>query len=160
MVGNISINDVSLSEGNSGTKLATFTVSRAGGTAAFSVNYATANGSATAGSDYVAIPLTTLNFAAGETAKTVSVTINGDTTVEGNETFSLNLSNAVGPGASAPMGGAVTGFTKAYALAPGATAPILVDNGRAEVEVARLGVDPRAMIPLLLAQATAPDITC
>jgi Calx-beta domain len=99
VVGNISINDVSVSEGNSGTKLATFTVSRTG-TAAFSVNYATSNGSATAGSDYTAIASTTLNFAQGEASKTLSVTINGDTTIEGNETFSVNLSNAVGPAAT------------------------------------------------------------
>src|SRR3954469_3831441 len=97
-VGNISINDVSISEGNSGTKLATFTVSRTG-TAAFSVDYATSDGSASAGSHYTAIPLTTLNFAQGEASKTISVTINGDTTVEGDETFSVNLSNAVGLGA-------------------------------------------------------------
>ena len=100
VVGNLSISDVSVSEGQTGTTLATFTVSRAGGTAAFSVDYATANGSATAGSDYAAIPLTTLNFAQGETAKTLSVTITSDTTIEGNETFFVNLSNAVGPGAS------------------------------------------------------------
>ena len=100
VVGNLSISDVSVSEGQSGTTLATFTVSRTGGTAAFSVNYATANGSAAAGSDYAAIPLTTLNFAQGETAKTLSVTITGDTAIESNETFFVNLSNAVGPGAS------------------------------------------------------------
>jgi hypothetical protein len=99
VVGNISIDDVSITEGNSGTKLATFTVSRTG-SAAFSVNYATANGTATAGSDYAAVPSTALNFAAGETSKTVSVTITGDSTVESNESFSVNLSNAVGPGAS------------------------------------------------------------
>ncbi|MFC7537549.1 Calx-beta domain-containing protein [Sphingomonas sp. GCM10030256] len=96
--GNVSISDVSVTEGNSGTKLATFNVSRTG-TAAFSVDYATANGSAAAGTDYTAIPLTTLNFAAGETTKIVSVSIRGDTTAEGNETFFVNLSNAVGPGA-------------------------------------------------------------
>jgi len=99
VVGNVSISDVSVSEGNSGTSLATFTVSRTG-TEAFSVDYATANGSATAGSDYAAIPLSTLNFAQGETTKTISVTINGDTAAESNETFSVNLSHAVGPGAS------------------------------------------------------------
>jgi hypothetical protein len=98
-VGGISINDVSISEGQSGTRLATFTVSRTG-TAAFSVNYATVNGSATAGSDYVTVPQTTLTFAAGQASRTLSVTINGDTIVEGNETFLVNLSNAVGPGAS------------------------------------------------------------
>jgi hypothetical protein len=100
VVGNISVDDVAITEGNSGVKTATFTVRRAGGTAAFSVDYATAdNASATAGSDYVAIGPTTLSFAEGETAKTVSVTINGDTDRESNETFLVNLGNAVGPGA-------------------------------------------------------------
>ena len=97
-VGNISINDVTITEGNSGTKVATFTVSRSGGTAAFDVNFATANGTATAGSDYVAQPTGTLSFAAGDLTKTISVTINGDTTVEPDETFFVNLSGATNGG--------------------------------------------------------------
>src|SRR2546421_59796 len=99
VVGNISITDVTIAEGNSGTKVATFTVSHTG-TAAFSVNYATADGSATAGSDYVATS-NTLNFAAGSGAaqsQTVSVTINGDTTVEPDETFFVNLLNPTNGG--------------------------------------------------------------
>ena len=95
-VGDISINDVSISEGDSGTKTATFTVSRTG-TAAFAVNYATANGTATAGSDYAASS-GTLNFAQGQTTQTVSVTINGDTLVEPTETFFVNLSGATNGG--------------------------------------------------------------
>jgi len=71
VVGNISINDVSIAEGNAGTKVATFTVTRSGGTAAFDVNYATADGTATAGSDYVAQPSGTVNFAAGDLTKTI-----------------------------------------------------------------------------------------
>ena len=91
-VGNISIGDVSISEGDSGTKVATFTVTRTGGTAAFDVNYATANSTATAGTtgDYLAAS-GTLSFAAGDLSKTISVTINGDTTVEPDETFFVNL---------------------------------------------------------------------
>ena len=50
------------------------------------------------GSDYVAQPTSTLSFAAGDLTKTVSVTINGDTTVEPNETFFVNLSNATNGG--------------------------------------------------------------
>ena len=88
----LSINDVSLTEGNSGTKLATFTVTlSAASTSTVTVNYATANGSATAGSDYVATS-GTLTFAAGTTTKTLSVTVNGDTTGEPDETFLVNLS--------------------------------------------------------------------
>jgi hypothetical protein len=91
--GSISIGDVTVTEGDGGTKLATFTVTRTGGAAAFAVNYATANGSATAGSDYVATS-GTLNFASGVTTQTISVTINGDTTVESDETFFVNLFGA------------------------------------------------------------------
>lgn len=91
-----SINDVTLTEGNSGTKTATFTVTLS---ASFgnqvTVNYATANNSATASSDYVSTS-GTLTFAPGVETQTISVTINGDTTVESNETFFVNLSSATG----------------------------------------------------------------
>ncbi|MBR1122684.1 VCBS repeat-containing protein [Bradyrhizobium lablabi] len=91
--GSVSINDVMITEGNSGTPMATFTVTRTGGTAAFSVSYATANGSATAGGDYAA-DVGTLNFAAGVNSQTISIPIFGDAAVESNETFFVNLSNA------------------------------------------------------------------
>jgi hypothetical protein len=91
-VGNISIGDVTIAEGNSGTKTATFTVSRTG-TTEFTVDFATANGTATAGSDYVA-NAGTLSFAAGQATATISVTINGDAALEPTETFVVNLSNA------------------------------------------------------------------
>lgn len=56
------------------------------------VNYATANGSATAGNDYTAVS-GTLTFAAGEASKTIAVPILGDVLVEGSETFSCVLSS-------------------------------------------------------------------
>ena len=94
VAGSVSINDVTISEGDSGTKVATFTVTRSGGTAAFDVNYATSNATATvADSDYVAAS-NTLHFGANENTQTISVTINGDTKVEANETFNVVLSNA------------------------------------------------------------------
>jgi Ca2+-binding RTX toxin-like protein len=69
-------------------------VTRSGGTAAFDVNFATSNATATvADSDYVATS-NTLHFGADENTQTISVTINGDTTVEANETFNVLLSNA------------------------------------------------------------------
>ena len=89
----VTITDVSVNEGNSGTSLMTFTVTRASGNTAFAINYATANGTATAGSDYVGTS-GTLNFGTSTTSQTVSVTINGDTTVEPSETFFVNLSGA------------------------------------------------------------------
>jgi hypothetical protein len=94
IAGSISINDVTISEGNSGTRVATFTVTRSGGTAAFGVDFATSNASATvADSDYAAAT-GTLNFGANENTKTISVAINGDTKVEANEIFNVLLSNA------------------------------------------------------------------
>src|SRR3989475_12454314 len=93
----ISINDVTLPEGGSGTKSFDFTVTRSGDTSiTSSVNFATADGTATiANSDYVANSGTP-SFAAGETTKTITIVVNGDTTVEPDETFSVNLSNCVG----------------------------------------------------------------
>lgn len=57
-----------------------------------SVRYATADGTAMAGSDYTA-KSGTVSFAAGETSKTVSITVTGDTAVGSNESFNLLLSN-------------------------------------------------------------------
>ena len=91
----ISINDVSKTEGNSGTKNFVFTVTRSGDTTGISsVNFATAGGTATAGSDYVS-KSGTLNFAAGQTTGTITIRVIGNTVVEPNETFFVNLSTCV-----------------------------------------------------------------
>ena len=63
--------------------------------AAVSVDYATSDGTAIAGEDYTA-ESGTLNFAAGETAKTVEVAVLDDSHDEGSETMTLTLSNASG----------------------------------------------------------------
>ncbi len=59
-----------------------------------SVGYATANGTATAGSDYTQTA-GTLVFAPGQTSKSVVVPTLGDETFEADETFTLTLSNPV-----------------------------------------------------------------
>ncbi|MFA1797702.1 putative Ig domain-containing protein [Xanthomonas campestris pv. campestris] len=90
----LSIDDVSVNEGNSGTTTATFTVTLSAASGqTVSVNYASADGTATAGSDYVARS-GTLTFAPGTTAQGVAITVNGDTALEPNETFSVGLSGA------------------------------------------------------------------
>ena len=83
-----------VTEGDSGaTAQASFTVSlAAAGSREVSVGYATADGTAEAGSDYESAS-GTVTFSPGETSKTVSVTVNGDDEAEGNETFSLSLAS-------------------------------------------------------------------
>ncbi len=90
----VSVNDVTVTEGNSGTISATFTMSlSAAATTPASLSFSTADGTATvANNDYVAITNQTVNFAVGETTQQVSVTVNGDNTAEANETFAVNLS--------------------------------------------------------------------
>ncbi|MGB8852425.1 MAG: S8 family serine peptidase [Pirellulales bacterium] len=90
----ISVRGGSVIEGNAGTTSLVFTVSLSATSAStVTVNYATANGSATAGNDYSAAT-GTLAFAPGETTKTVAVDVIGDLAFEANETFSLVLSGA------------------------------------------------------------------
>ena len=89
------INNVSVTEGNSGTVNAVFTVTLSAASGrVVTVNYATANGSATSPADYAATS-GTLTFATGVTSQTITVAVNGDVLNEGNETFNVNLSNAV-----------------------------------------------------------------
>jgi Calx-beta domain len=72
-----------------------FTVSLSGASEKpISVKYATANGTAIAGSDYNATN-GILTFAAGETSKTVSVAIIGERLDEQNENFFVNLSEGI-----------------------------------------------------------------
>ena len=96
----LSVNDVSISEGNAGTKVATFTVALSQ-VAAVPISYdiATSSVTATAGDDYVGQALAGETIPAGQLSKTFTVTLNGDTTVEANETFRVTLSN-IGAGAT------------------------------------------------------------
>jgi hypothetical protein len=83
-------------------KLATITVKLNGpADQTVSVNYATSNGTAIAGSDYTAATGTLL-FAPGEVSKTFTVAITNDTAVETSETITLTLSNAVNATLGAP----------------------------------------------------------
>ncbi len=92
----LTVADVTVDEGNSGSKTVNFTVRlSAASTSTVNVNFATADGTAIAGSDYTATS-GTLNFAPGVLERTVSVTIAGDTAFEADETFLLRLSGATG----------------------------------------------------------------
>jgi hypothetical protein len=94
----ISIDNVSLLEGDAGTKTFTFTVTLSSVSGSqVSVSFATANGTALSPSDYAATSGTVV-FDPGETTASIDVTVNGDKPAEGNvnETFYVNLSNAMG----------------------------------------------------------------
>lgn len=91
----LSISDASISEGDSGTKLLNFTVTKVGNTVSpISFTYTTANDTATvANNDYVAASGTGTIAPTGMVGTTtISVTINGDTSVESDERFFVNLS--------------------------------------------------------------------
>ena len=103
----LSIDSPSVTEGDSGTATLTFkvTLSPASGKPV-TVAYADATtGTATSATDYAAITSGALSFAAGQTEKTVDVTVNGDTTDEPNETVILRLSS---PSNAALSGGSTT----------------------------------------------------
>jgi hypothetical protein len=109
-----SITDVFIAEGDSGARSATFVVSLLTPFAqTITVDYATADDTATAGADYTATS-GTLTFPAGLSTRSFTVPITTDTTQEGNETFTVTLSN---PSASATIARAT------------ATATILNDDG-------------------------------
>jgi hypothetical protein len=89
----VSIDDVTVTEGNSGTTTATFTISLSAASGrAVAVDWATTAGTATAGTDFAAAS-GSRTIAAGSTTATVGITVNGDTLDETDETFEIVLSN-------------------------------------------------------------------
>lgn len=124
VLGTFSINDLSLREGNSGAVNFVFTISYTGPVQPASVQYATANGTAVSGVDYLpASGTVTFNspiagpegLPAPQTA-TITVVVNSDVVKEANETFFVNLSN--------PTGGTI---------ADGQGVGIIIDDDRAYV---------------------------
>ena len=92
----ITIDDVTVTEGDAGTVDAVFTVTLSEpSTDTVTVQFATADDTATAGSDYVATS-GTLEFSGSAVTQTVTVQVNGDLAPEAVETFFVNLANATG----------------------------------------------------------------
>ena len=148
----LSITDASVNEGNAGATMATFTVTlSAAAASAVAVTYATADVTASAGSDYAAAS-GALTFAVGEITKTVNVIINGDTTVEPNETFAVNLS-------------AVSGATLADASGQGTIVnddiapPVLPTLSIADVAVTEGNAATTATFTVTLSAAAASAVT-
>jgi predicted extracellular nuclease/2',3'-cyclic-nucleotide 2'-phosphodiesterase (5'-nucleotidase family) len=106
----VSIGDATVTEGDSGTKVLTFTVTRSDNTGDFTVDYLTADGSAKDGSDYAGA-IGSVDFTAGGALQqTISITINGDTDIEPDEDFTVTLGNLVNTSGTAAINdGTATG---------------------------------------------------
>ncbi|MGI9106493.1 MAG: Calx-beta domain-containing protein [Pyrinomonadaceae bacterium] len=143
---------------NEGNGTATITVARSGSTGgAVSVQYATSNGTATAGQDYTA-QSGTINFAAGVASQSFTFPITNDTTMESSETVNLTLSN--------PTGGATLGSQNTATLtitdndAPtvqfaAAAANVGEGEGRASLTITRSG-DPSGALSVAYATVDNP----
>src|SRR5207302_345689 len=95
----LNINSVSAAEGNSGANTFSFTVTSTlpAPAAGIIFDIQTADGSATSSSgDYVSKSLTNQTIPAGQQTYSFDVTVNGDTLVEPNETFLVNVTNVSG----------------------------------------------------------------
>ena len=89
-------------------------------TGSVTVHYATADGSAKAGTDYTSVS-GTLTFAAGQTSKTVLVPINNDTKLNGARSFTFTLSTPV----NATIGDAIATLTILDDDAPAPAPPVV-----------------------------------
>jgi len=101
----VSIGDASIVEGDSGTRTIKFAVTLAHpATAAVTVRYSTADGTATAGADYTALTNKQLSFAAGTYEKYVSIKIASNTIKDGDRDFDVQLFSPVGMQIHRPNG--------------------------------------------------------
>ncbi|MGI9212425.1 MAG: Ig-like domain-containing protein, partial [Methylococcaceae bacterium] len=104
----LTVTGTTVTEGNSGISYANVTVSlSAASSQVVTVNYATQDGTATAGTDYQASS-NLLSFAPGQTSQTLQIPVLGDTLIESNETLTINLSNPTHATLSANSSATVT----------------------------------------------------
>lgn len=143
----ISINDVAVVEGDSGTVDAVFTVTLSTPSSdPVTVAFVIADGSATAGSDYLPA-LGILVFPLGTTAQTVTVVVLGDTLDEPDETFFVNLSSPTG--ATIADGVGVGTILNDEPLTPGVDHDVGVAGGgfrtKGHIDASRNGLGPFAV---------------
>jgi hypothetical protein len=98
------------------------------------VQYATADGTATAGADYTAAS-GTLTFNPGETSKTITVYVNGDTVDEPNETFALNLIGGQNANFSTPYSATITILDDEPAPGLSVSSPTATEGGSLAFQV-------------------------
>lgn len=131
----LAVADGSVTEGNTGSAALTLAVTLSQATPrTVTVSYATAAGTATAGADFTAVTGGTLSFAPGETSKTISIAVAGDTLDEDDETFTVALANP----------------SNATIADAGATGTILDDDGAPTISVAAAQVSEGDTTPATL----------
>ncbi len=149
----VSVSNINVIEGDTGPQVVTFqvTVQATGGNV--TVDYQTVDGTATAGSDYIAA-FGTLTFGPNGGSQVVAVTVNGDFQFEGDESFFLQLTNvigaAVGSGSGiatianndiAPLGDTLLGNTGNDTLIGGPADDLLNGDGGNDVLLGNAGND-------------------
>lgn len=138
----VSINDVSVDEGNAGSTSLVFTLSLSEPSGkSITANYSTSNVSAIAGTDYVASSGTAA-FSPGQTAQQVNITVNGDTLDENepDETFSVTLSNPVNVTIQDGQGiGTIFNYVKPLIRYAGVTYHTLEGTGNPAISILRGG---------------------
>jgi Metallo-peptidase family M12B Reprolysin-like/Calx-beta domain len=147
-----SIADVSVTEGNSGTTNALFpvTLTAVSGTPV-TIDFTTAPGTATAPSDY-AIASGTLTFAPGETSHNVTVAVVGDTNIEADETFFVNLSNLSGGGTIGDAQGQATIINDDFGA-------VTINAGDASVVEGNPTTNPDLLVPVTLSGPSGGVVT-
>ena len=160
----LSISSPSVTEGDSGSRTMSFTVtlSPASGKRV-TVSYAEGTGgSATAGTDYTALGSGTLTFAAGDTTKTIGVSVTGDSLDEPNETIAVKLSSATNATISGATGtGTITDDdSEPAASMSAATASVGESAGTKDVTVSLSAASGRDVtVPYTVSSATGDTAT-
>ncbi len=171
----ISINDVTIVEGNAGVTAYNFTVSvDGGGNAANNIDFTfdTVDGTATlADTDYVQVTGGSGTIVAGTNSTTITVNVNGDTNVETNETFLVNVSAPVNATINDAQGiGTINNDDSAVSVAKACVPDTIVANapttltislGNSNVGSATLTADLVDNMPTgMTALAVNPATTC
>jgi hypothetical protein len=94
----ISATDATKAEGNSGKTAYTFSVKRSGDTSSSSTAQWAVSSTQATGNDFIGgvLPSGTVSFATGDTSKTITVEVSGDSNIENDESFAITLSNPAG----------------------------------------------------------------
>lgn len=145
----LAITSPSVAEGNTGTTGLAFVVTLSGASGkTVTVDFVSANGTATAGSDYTSIG-GTLTFVPGDTSETAPVSVIGDTVDEANETLSVTLSNATNAAITTALGtGTITDDDTAPTVS---IADAIVTEGNA--------TDVAMSFPVTLSAASGQSVT-